>query len=141
MGLVGALLVGLFYFGPPAVAEKAVAIPPVSSEILSGASPKSNGLETAVFAGGCFWGIQAVFQHTLGVTNAVSGYAGGKGEDADYQRVSGGGTGHAESVQVSYDPKKVSYGQLLQIFLLLSGGKVPPELRHAASGLILHCAV
>jgi peptide-methionine (S)-S-oxide reductase len=69
-----------------------------------------------VLAGGCFWGVQGVFQHVKGVTNAVSGYAGGEKKTADYEVVSMGGTGHAESVQVTYDPRQISYGRLLQIF-------------------------
>ena len=72
--------------------------------------------ETAVFAGGCFWGVQAVFQHTQGVLNAVSGYAGGHKETANYGAIGSGRTGHAESVQISYDPKQISYGKLLQIY-------------------------
>ena len=67
-------------------------------------------------AGGCFWGVQGVFQHTAGVVNAVSGYAGGNKSTADYSMVSTGTTGHAESVEVKYDPKKISYGKILQIF-------------------------
>jgi len=74
------------------------------------------GPQTAVFAGGCFWGVEAVYRHTKGVLSSVSGYAGGAKRDADYERVSSGTTGHAESVEVTYDPAKVSYGQLLQIF-------------------------
>ncbi len=70
----------------------------------------------AVFAGGCFWGIEAVFEHVKGVKSATSGYAGGTAATAHYDIVSGGRTGHAESVQVVYDPSKISYGQLLQIF-------------------------
>jgi peptide-methionine (S)-S-oxide reductase len=73
-------------------------------------------LETAVFAGGCFWGIEAVFEHVRGVTDAVSGYAGGKVDNPDYESVSSGSTGHAESVRVTYDPSKVTYGELLQVF-------------------------
>ncbi|HCV97597.1 MAG TPA: peptide-methionine (S)-S-oxide reductase [Stenotrophomonas sp.] len=69
-----------------------------------------------VFAGGCFWGVQGVFQHINGVDSAVSGYIGGSAADASYPRVGSGGTGHAEAVQVTYDPAKVSYGQLLQVF-------------------------
>jgi peptide-methionine (S)-S-oxide reductase len=69
-----------------------------------------------VLAGGCFWGVQGVFQHTKGVINAVSGYAGGDKVTADYDKVSTGATGHAESVQVTYDPKQISYGKILQIF-------------------------
>lgn len=72
--------------------------------------------ETALFAGGCFWGVQGVFQHVKGVTNAVSGYAGGKSRTANYPTVSTGLTGHAESVSITYDPTKVTYGQLLQVF-------------------------
>lgn len=72
--------------------------------------------ETAVFAGGCFWGIQAVFQHTKGVTSAVSGYSGGWTDKPSYEMVGSGTTGHAESVQVTFDPKQVTYGQLLQVF-------------------------
>ena len=72
--------------------------------------------EVAVLAGGCFWGVQGVFQHTSGVVSAVSGYAGGSKMTADYTTVSTGTTGHAESVEIKYDPKKISYGKLLQIF-------------------------
>ncbi|EBV3600199.1 peptide-methionine (S)-S-oxide reductase, partial [Salmonella enterica subsp. enterica serovar Virchow] len=72
--------------------------------------------ETAVFAGGCFWGVQGVFQHTKGVTNAVSGYAGGDAKTAVYEIVGLGWTGHAEAVQVTYDPRQISYGQLMQVF-------------------------
>jgi len=72
--------------------------------------------ETAVFAGGCFWGVQAVFQHLQGVQRVVSGYAGGAAETAQYEAVSSGNTGHAESVQVTFDPSQVSYGTLLQVF-------------------------
>src|SRR6187397_3024102 len=95
-----------------AQAEPAVSIPPPAAE----APAQSPGLETAVLAGGCFWGIQAVFQHTKGVTNALSGYAGGAQKDADYQAVSSGRTAHAEVVQVTFDPKQISYGKILQIF-------------------------
>src|SRR5437588_12276379 len=72
--------------------------------------------QTAVVAGGCFWGIQAVFQHVKGVISATSGYAGGSAKTAEYETVSTGMTGHAESVQVEFDPAQVSYGQLLQVF-------------------------
>jgi peptide-methionine (S)-S-oxide reductase len=74
------------------------------------------GRETVVLAGGCFWGIEAVFEHVKGVTDATSGYAGGTADDARYELVSEGTTGHAESVRVTYDPAQVSLGQLLQIF-------------------------
>jgi peptide-methionine (S)-S-oxide reductase len=72
--------------------------------------------DTAVFAGGCFWGIEAVFEHLKGVTSAVSGYAGGTVASPSYEQVSSGTTGHAESVQVMYDPSQISYTQLLEVF-------------------------
>jgi len=72
--------------------------------------------EVAVLAGGCFWGVQGVFQHVTGVTQAVSGYAGGSQATAEYETVSTGTTGHAESVQITFDPQKISYGHLLQIY-------------------------
>jgi peptide-methionine (S)-S-oxide reductase len=72
--------------------------------------------QVAVLAGGCFWGVQAVFQHVKGVTSAVSGYAGGDRQSAQYETVGSGGTGHAESVRITFDPKIVSYGRLLQIY-------------------------
>jgi peptide-methionine (S)-S-oxide reductase len=76
----------------------------------------ATGDSTAVIAGGCFWGIQAVFQHVKGVKSAVSGYSGGAASTADYELVGTGTTGHAESVRVTYDPSQISYGQLLKIF-------------------------
>jgi peptide-methionine (S)-S-oxide reductase len=79
-------------------------------------TPSGTGLQTAVFAGGCFWGVQGVFEHVKGVTRAVSGYAGGHVVNPDYEQVSSGATGHAESVSVTFDPSRVSYGKLLQIF-------------------------
>jgi peptide-methionine (S)-S-oxide reductase len=77
---------------------------------------KAKAQETAVFSGGCFWGIQAVFQHVKGVISATSGYTGGEAVTAHYETVSGGNTGHAESVSVVYDPSQITYGQLLKIF-------------------------
>jgi peptide-methionine (S)-S-oxide reductase len=82
--------------------------------------------EVAVFAGGCFWGVQGVFQHVAGVTNAVSGYTGGDAKTAHYETVSSGTTGHAESVQVTYDPHKITYGRLLQIYFSVAHN--PTEL-------------
>jgi peptide-methionine (S)-S-oxide reductase len=106
-----------------ACAEPAVVIPPPAHE----APDSSAGLETAVIAGGCFWGIQAVYQHVKGVTNAVSGYAGGAKKDADYERVSAHMTKHAESVQVTFDPKQISYGKILQ--LNFQGPDTGPQYR------------
>lgn len=79
-----------------------------------------SGLETAVLAGGCFWGVQSVFQHVRGVAAAESGYAGGDAATADYETVSSGSTGHAESVRITYDPAQVSYGQLLRVFFAVA---------------------
>lgn len=77
---------------------------------------KAKAQETAVFSGGCFWGIQAVFQHVKGVISATSGYAGGEAATAHYEMVSEGNTGHAESVSMVYDPSQITYGQLLKVF-------------------------
>src|SRR5689334_22874795 len=74
------------------------------------------GLRTAVVSGGCFWGVQGVYQHLKGVRKVLSGYAGGDASSADYQAVSSGDTGHAESVEIVYDPSQVTYGQILQVF-------------------------
>jgi peptide-methionine (S)-S-oxide reductase len=74
------------------------------------------GQQTAVFAGGCFWGVDAVFKHVKGVAKVISGYAGGTAATADYDTVSSGRTGHAESVQITFDPTQITYGQLLRVF-------------------------
>jgi peptide-methionine (S)-S-oxide reductase len=87
---------------------------------------KNAKLETAVLAGGCFWGIEAVFEHVKGVKDVVSGYAGGKAETAKYNAVSSGSTGHAEAVRISYDPSQVTYGQLLKVFFSVAHN--PTEL-------------
>src|SRR5260221_9038556 len=100
-------------FGVSSLAAESahVVAPPATDE-----KATSTASEVAVLAGGCFWGVQGVFQHVEGVTNAVSGYAGGAKETAQYEQVGGGKTGHAESVRVVYDPRKISYGRLLQIY-------------------------
>lgn len=115
--------------------EKAVVIaPPAVDE----ASPSDS--EVAVFAGGCFWGVQGVYQHVKGVTAAVSGYAGGEQQTAHYERVSEGNTGHAEAVKVTFDPRQISYGRILQIFFSVvhdpttvnrQGPDVGPQYRSA----------
>ena len=92
--------------------EEAVKIPPPAHDETAGAVHT----ETAVFAGGCFWGVQGVFQHVRGVKEVMSGYAGGAANTAQYERVSEGDTGHAESVRITYDPAQVTYGKLLQVF-------------------------
>ncbi len=105
--------VGRLIMGPAAQAEQAVVLP---APAMDQAAAEAGGLQTAVLAGGCFWGVQAVFQHTKGVTKAVSGYAGGSKESANYETVSSGRTGHAESVEVTFDPTVISYGTILQIY-------------------------
>jgi peptide-methionine (S)-S-oxide reductase len=102
-------------------AEDSVVIPPPALDETTHAQSA-----TAVFAGGCFWGVQGVFQHVKGVKNAVSGYAGGAADTAQYERVSNGNTGHAESVEVTFDPRQVSYGTLLQIYFSVAHN--PTEL-------------
>ncbi len=107
LGMAG----GLALLLAPARAEEGIAIPvPALDEQAKGNS------ETAVLAGGCFWGVQGVFQHVTGVRNAVSGYAGGDKQTAQYETVGTGATGHAESVKITFDPHKISYGQILQIY-------------------------
>jgi peptide-methionine (S)-S-oxide reductase len=107
---IGALAVSATFM-PSFAAEDAVIVPPAVVDVQN-----ASGIQTAVLAGGCFWGVQGVFQHTNGVVNAVSGYSGGSKMNADYRMVSTGTTGHAESVEIKFDPKKISYGKILQIF-------------------------
>ena len=92
----------------------------LGASVAAGTPTLAEADETAVFAGGCFWGVQGVFQRVKGVTRAVSGYAGGSAASAHYEVVSRGTTGHAESVQVTYDPARVSYSQLLQVFFTVA---------------------
>jgi peptide-methionine (S)-S-oxide reductase len=118
---LAALLVG----GLPAAARQAESAHMIPAPARDEA-PGSSTTATAVFAGGCFWGVQGVFQHVKGVTNAVSGYAGGDKRTAQYEEVGTGRTGHAEAVQVTYDPRVITYGRLLQI--LFSVGHDPTQL-------------
>jgi peptide-methionine (S)-S-oxide reductase len=106
---IAALCAPLAYAG-----DEARVVPPYAEAATQAAAPAAT-TETAVFAGGCFWGVQGVFQHVKGVANAVSGYAGGDKRTAVYEIVGSGLTGHAESVAVTYDPRQVSYAKLLQI--------------------------
>ncbi|HEY1433322.1 MAG TPA: peptide-methionine (S)-S-oxide reductase MsrA [Stellaceae bacterium] len=104
---------GLALRGLPTAAESARSIPPPLLD--EPANPQATS-EVAVFAGGCFWGVQGVFQHVEGVTGAVSGYAGGSADTAHYEMVGTNTTGHAEAVQVTFDPHHISYGHILQIY-------------------------
>jgi peptide-methionine (S)-S-oxide reductase len=102
---------GVTLISPSSLAEEARTVPAPAVD-----PPSTASSQVAVLGGGCFWGVQGVFQHVEGVTNAVSGYTGGDKATADYETVSGGETGHAESVQVTFDPRKISYGRILQIY-------------------------
>jgi peptide-methionine (S)-S-oxide reductase len=98
---------------PAQTAETATVVPPPAADMPAATSGEA---QTAVLAGGCFWGVQAVFQHVKGVTQVLSGYSGGSKDTAEYEVVSSGTTGHAESVQIKFDPKQISYGRILQIY-------------------------
>jgi peptide-methionine (S)-S-oxide reductase len=115
MHRAAALIIAALAFAPLG-AQAETTIPAPAAETPA----QTSGLETAVLAGGCFWGIQAVYQHVKGVTNAVSGYAGGSKNDAGYMTVSSGTTGHAESVAVTFDPSVVSYGKILQVYFAVA---------------------
>ena len=119
-----------------AAAEEAIVIPAPAVDVQPG--PRST--EVAVLAGGCFWGVQGVFQHVDGVTRAVSGYAGGEADKANYEMVGQGTTGHAESVEITFDPSKISYGKILQIYFSVAhdptqfnyqGPDIGPQYRSA----------
>ena len=107
------LAAGIALRGLPSAAESARSTPPPMLD--EPANPQATS-EVAVLAGGCFWGVQGVFQHVEGVTSAVSGYAGGAANTAHYEMVATNTTGHAESVRVTFDPARISYGRILQIY-------------------------
>lgn len=134
IGLIGFAAIRL---SPPKLADVRTAVPSPAIDSSLAVPP---GHETAVFAGGCFWGMEALFQHVNGVSEVVSGFSGGSAETAHYRQVSGGKTGHAESVKIIYDPSQVSYGQLLKVFLTVAhdptqlnqqGFDVGPQYRSA----------
>ncbi len=106
-----ALALALTACQQPADAAETAVTAPAAQRIA-----RESGLRTAIFAGGCFWGVEGVFSHMRGVTSAVSGYHGGSARTADYESVGAGGTGHAEAVKVTYDPAVVRYDQLLRVF-------------------------
>jgi peptide-methionine (S)-S-oxide reductase len=109
-GALAAAAIGLGIL--PSSAESAKVVPPPAVDASAGQAPS----DVVVLAGGCFWGVQGVFQHVDGVTSAVSGYAGGAAATASYDKITSGRTGHAEAVRITYDPRKVSLGRLLQIY-------------------------
>ncbi len=108
--ILGALLVGLTAYKASGASAP---VPSPASDEVKATAP---GKQTVVVSGGCFWGIQAVFQHVKGVKNATAGYSGGAANTADYETVSTGQTGHAESVKITYDPAQVTFGELLRVF-------------------------
>jgi peptide-methionine (S)-S-oxide reductase len=110
------LLLMLTLGGPIACSAADNMIPAFPTPAMDAPLAASKGEQTAIVAGGCFWGIQAVFQHVKGVVNATSGYSGGAANTAEYELVSAGDTGHAESVKITYDPSQITYGQLLRVF-------------------------
>lgn len=118
LSLAGTLLAAAAAFG-------AGRFPDPTRDLAAAPSPSA---QTAVFAGGCFWGVEAVFERVKGISDVVSGYAGGKKTTAHYELVSLGLTGHAESVQITYDPSRISYGQLLKVFFSVAHD--PTELNH-----------
>lgn len=134
-GLLLALALSCAACGQSAVASERTVLAPAATR-----QSEERGLKTAIFAGGCFWGIEAVFSHTKGVTSAVSGYHGGSAATAQYERTNRGDTGHAEVVRVTYDPAVVRYDQLLRIFFSVAtdptqlnrqGPDVGPQYRNA----------
>src|SRR5277367_2898735 len=108
--LLGSLLASV------ACTARAAAPAPVPAPLVDATRATAPGKETTVVSGGCFWGVQAVFQHVKGVISATSGYSGGSARTAEYEIVSTGETGHAESVQIVYDPSQITYGELLHVF-------------------------
>jgi len=118
------LLIGTIYWATSSSAETARIVPP---PVLDETAPALSS-EVVVLAGGCFWGVQGVFQHVDGVSAAVSGYTGGTHDTAQYHMVGTGTTGHAESVQITFDPRRISYGRILQIYFSVAHD--PTELNH-----------
>lgn len=108
---------GALRFAQAEAASPAQALP---APKIDAALPAAGTMETAVLAGGCFWGVQGVFEHVKGVQKVYSGYSGGPGSAAQYERVSTGTTGHAESVQIVFDPQQISYGEVLRIFFTVA---------------------
>jgi peptide-methionine (S)-S-oxide reductase len=130
-------LAGVAFRISPSAAEEGRVIP---APALDQPATQDDGPKVAIIAGGCFWGVQGVFQHVEGVSNAVSGYAGGERATAEYEKVGTGRTGHAEAVQITYDPRKISYARLLQIYFSVAhdptelnrqGPDIGPQYRSA----------
>ena len=123
LATAAASLVAVVALQTGASAEKAVVIPAVKTD-----APATPGLQTAVLAGGCFWGMEAVFEHVKGVKTVTAGYDGGSADTATYDQVSTETTGHAEAVKITYDPRQVSYGTLLRVYFSVAHD--PTQLNH-----------
>jgi peptide-methionine (S)-S-oxide reductase len=109
--LIGAAAAASLFLSTAPEAAAATALPAARVDV-----PAGSGVQTAILAGGCFWGMEGVFEHVKGVRDVVSGYAGGRGQDARYEKVGTEKTGHAEAIRISYDPRQISYGTLLRIY-------------------------
>jgi peptide-methionine (S)-S-oxide reductase len=118
--LLAILVTSLFTAMPACNAAKATAGSGLPNAIIDAPLATTKGEQTAVIAGGCFWGVQAVFEHIKGVISVSAGYSGGASDTAHYEMVSGGNTGHAESVRIKYDPSRISYGQLLKVYFAVA---------------------
>ncbi|HYR74964.1 MAG TPA: peptide-methionine (S)-S-oxide reductase MsrA [Pyrinomonadaceae bacterium] len=114
--LLAILVTSLFTTMPACNAVNATAGRPLPNPIIDAPLAATRGGQTAVIAGGCFWGVQAVFEHVKGVISVSAGYSGGAADTAHYEMVSAGNTGHAESIRIKYDPSRISYGQLLKVY-------------------------
>lgn len=135
-GAVAAGLLGMTLAIVPAAAEKAVPIPAARLDVRP-----APGLQTAVLAGGCFWGLEAVFEHVRGVRSVVSGYAGGTRETANYDAVSSETTRHAEAVRITYDPRVVSYATLLRVYFSVAHDPTQLDRQGPDTGLSYRSAI
>ena len=118
--LLAILVTSLFIAMPACNAVTAVAGSALPNPVIDAPLATTKGEQTAVIAGGCFWGVQAVFEHVKGVISVSAGYSGGSADTAHYEMVSGGNTGHAESVRIKYDPSRISFGQLLKVYFAVA---------------------
>ena len=118
--LLAILVISLFTTMPACNAANATVGSSLPNPVIDAPLATAKGEQTAVIAGGCFWGVQAVFEHVKGVISVSAGYSGGAADTAHYEMVSEGNTGHAESVRIKYDPSRISYGQLLKVYFAVA---------------------
>jgi len=129
-------LLGISLVGTSLACNSATAAVAIPNPLIDAPLATTKSVQTAVIAGGCFWGIEAVFEHVKGVTGVTSGYSGGAADTANYEMVSGGNTGHAESVRINYDPSQISYGLLLKVFFAVAHD--PTELNRQGPDIGTH---